>query len=63
MQPIPEPVIDLYKPPKKPRFPWSKYLTITALFHEYVTGERKEPEGFETACRKVLKETGDRKSD
>jgi hypothetical protein len=62
-QPIPEPATDLYKPPKKPRFPWSKHLTVTALFYEYVTGERKEPESFDTACRKVLKETGDRKSD
>jgi hypothetical protein len=63
IQPIPEPVIDLYEPPKKPRFPWSKYLTVTGLFYEYVTGERKEPESFDTACRKVLKETGDRISD
>ena len=59
-QPIPEPVTDLYKPPKRSRFPWSKYLTVTALFYEYVTGEHKEPESFDTACRKVLKATGDR---
>jgi hypothetical protein len=59
-QPIPEPAVDLYKPPKKLRFPWSKYLTVTALFHEYVTGEHKEAESFDTACRKVLKATGDR---
>jgi hypothetical protein len=48
------------RPPKKLRFPWSKFLTVTALFHEYVTGEHKEPESFDTACRKVLKATGDR---
>jgi hypothetical protein len=62
-QPIPEPVVDLYKPPKKPRFPWSKFLTVTAFFYEYAFEEYKNPESFETACRKVLKETGDRKSD
>ena len=63
MQPIPEPVIDLYKPPKKPRFPWGKYLTVAAFFYEYAFEEYKKPENFETACRKVLKETGDRNSD
>jgi hypothetical protein len=34
-QPIPEPAIDRYVPPKKPPFPWSKFLTVTAFFYEY----------------------------
>jgi hypothetical protein len=62
---ISEPAIDRYRPPKKPRFPWSLYLDITALVHEYFPDERKKPERFAperfaTACRKVLKQTGDR---
>ena len=48
---------------RKFQFPWSKFLTVTAFFYEYVFEEYKKAERFETACRKVLKETGDRKSD
>jgi hypothetical protein len=61
--PIPKPAIDRYRPPKKPRFPWSLYLDITALVHEYFTREHLNAVAFDTACQKVLKETGDRKSD
>jgi hypothetical protein len=55
LPPIPDPEVDLYErptPAKAPQFPWERYLTATALFSEYATGERAE--SFETACRKVL---------
>jgi hypothetical protein len=58
--PIPEPAIDRYKPPKKRPFPWTLYLDITALVHEYFIRRYEKPERFATACRKVLKQTGDR---
>jgi hypothetical protein len=56
---LPAPAVDQYvapAPQKPPRFPRGQYRTVTALVYEYVTGEHREAESFETACREVRKE-------
>jgi hypothetical protein len=56
---LPVPAVDQYVSPvpaQKPRFPRGKYLTVTALVYEYVTGEHREADSFETACREVREE-------
>jgi hypothetical protein len=56
---LPAPAVDQYvapTPQKPPRFPRGKYLNVTALVYEYVTGEHREADSFETACREVREE-------
>jgi hypothetical protein len=56
---LPRPADDQYVPPApvRERFPWGKYLTITALTYEYVTGEHRDADSFATACREARKES------
>jgi hypothetical protein len=55
LPPIPDPDVDLHKPPtpaKAPQFPWARYLAATEFLFEYLTGAAVV--SFETACRKML---------
>jgi hypothetical protein len=57
---LPRPTVEQYEPPKgiRTRFPRGQYHQLTALVFGYVTGEHREPDSFETACREARNELG-----